>query len=493
VLILVIIAISFAIFILFFYAIRNELRVVFWKSKNDEQLVQLKLGDTVEQQLREEISNLQQKLQRVFSDPITKLPGWQLFEDRLLQSIKETERYHITAAVMWVDLSEFRLINEALGYEIADLLLVEVATRIQSVIRQVDTVSRYTKDIFAVLLSQLTKPESVAIVAQRTLQAIAEPFYIKSHELFINANIGIAICPDDAKDIPNLLQKADQALHIAKQHGKQHYQFYSDTIHEVSMRQLALTNYVNHENLFNQLQLSFAAVVDSAGQQLKQIDVHLNWQQPEQGLVPSDELFELAQRQGKLNAITGWMLQAACKAFLTWQSAGCQMPAIRLPVFLSQLANTQYVYHISQILQDLNFDPKCLILEVKQTLIPTQWQNYEKSFNMLNYLGIQLAINDFGADIFSFSLLRKFNFNYYKLDKHLTDDIVSNANSQAIVRSAITLASDLKAEVIADNINTEAQQSLLLQLGCNLMQGPLYGEAMTLVDMVDKIKNGYRV
>lgn len=439
----------------------------------------------IEKELKEQLALLQNKLHEAFQDPITHLSGWQLFEDRLVQRIKESERYQITLGILFVDIDDFKVINDGLGYEVGDILLREMATRIQSCIRQVDSVGRFTKDSFVVLLSQLSKPATAAVVAQRILQALSDPFQIKENELYITASIGISICPDDARDISTLLQHADEALHLAKEKSKYSYQFYNETMHIKSQRDLTLYTSLNRDAVLQEFAVYYQPIVDVRKETIVGMQALLYWQHPHLGLIRPQEMMQLAEKQGKLNHISEWSLRIACKQFLHWRSLGFYSEMISIPLSMKQLESINFVYQLSQILQDLNFKPEWLLLEISETAPP--FEALEKSFNMLKYLGVKIAISDFGAGSFPLYYLKNFSFDYLKLDSFLVKDLVTNQQSVAIIQSILFLADNLSCQVIVQDVETEEQRTLLKELGCYLMQGELLGAPLSEQEVADKM------
>jgi diguanylate cyclase (GGDEF)-like protein len=246
---------------------------------------ELKTTQQSEQILREEVQLLQNKLKQAFADPVTHLSGWQLFEDRLNRSIRESEHSHLPLAVLFVDIDDFKVINDGLSYEVGDALLREVAIRLQNCIRQVDTVCRFAKDTYVILLTQLIKPETSAVVAQRILQSLLDPFELKGHTLNITVCIGIAIFPADGKTSTALLRSADQALHLAKEKGHHIYQFYQEKLHAQSQRDLVLYNSLSRDAIFNEFVLYFSPIMNVETNVILCMEVLLHWRHSDLGLI----------------------------------------------------------------------------------------------------------------------------------------------------------------------------------------------------------------
>ena len=214
--------------------------------------IQLVQSQQAELQLKEQIRLLEERLHRTFEDPITHLLGWQIFEDRLNQSLKDSARYQFNLSILVVDISDFKMVNSALGYEAGDDLLKEIAIRLQACVRQVDSLTRFSKDTFIILLVQLAKPETTVVVTQRILESLAQPFKIHEQETYINAHIGIAVYPADGENATSLIKSADQALQIAKTQGRHVYQFYQKEMNINSQRELLLHSSLNQETVLQE-------------------------------------------------------------------------------------------------------------------------------------------------------------------------------------------------------------------------------------------------
>lgn len=439
-----------------------------------------------EYHLRQKLSALQNKLSHAMEDPLTNLLGWPLFEDRLNQSIYESARYRLIVGILIIDIDDFKVINNALNHQIGDELLRVVAKRIQTSIRQVDSASRFTKDTFYVLLTQLGKPETAAIVAQRVLQALEQPILINEHELYITACIGISIFPADGQDAATLLRSADYALHIAKEKGKQIYQFYHERIHANSQRELALATGLRRESVMNEFAIYYQPIINVQDNSIVCMDALLHWQHPSLGWVSPQELLGYAEKQGKLNVISEWLLRSACKHFLSWRKFDFNPMLLGIPLFLKQLENSQFIYHISHILQELQFNPAWLLFEIKDDEA-LSLDILEKAFNMLTYLNVKLAIANFGSAPFSLRDLKHFTVNYLKLDPFFIDHIEDDHKAIELINSILFLANSLSIELVVQGVETQQQLDILKKLNCTLMQGSQLSAPILERDVLKKM------
>lgn len=441
-----------------------------------------------ETQLKDQVATLEHKLKQTFADPVTDLLGWKLFEDRLRQAIKDSERHGFTLAVMMMDLDDFKIINEALGYEVGDALLKEVAFRLSETIRDVDNVSRFTKDAFVIMLTQLAKPETAALVAQRVLQSVSQPYLLNDQELYVTACVGISLFPLDGRDVLSLLRNADHALHLAKNKGVQQVQFYEEKMHEQSQRDLILVNSLSREESFRQISLNYQPVFNVHNQTVLCLEASLCWQHPELGMITMEELFTYADKHRKLNALSLWMLREACKQFLKLRKAGLKPAMLAIPLFPKQLENTHFVYELSQILQDLAFQPEWLMLELRNHFSSASFDVMDKAFNMLHYLNVNLAVDHFGADSLPLRYFRLIKILYLKLDSVLVAGIDESQQARALLKSIGYFSQMMSMQMIVSGVNETAQINALKSMGCFLMQGSALCEPLPADSLQDRLQ-----
>jgi diguanylate cyclase (GGDEF)-like protein len=436
---------------------------------------------------------LYQMQQRLFSrephyqDSLTALISWPMFQDRLVQSLNLCARHQMLLGVLYVDLDDFKVINEALSYEVGDLLLKEVSARLQTCIRQVDSISRPNKDTFVVMLNRLSRPEMAAIVAERMLQALANPYLLDDVAVNVSATIGISLYPQDAADAVSLLRCAEQALRMAKSKGKFTYQFYQSHLQAQSVRVLAMTNHLATQEVFNELEVYYQPIMNVASNTMQAMEVSLHWNHPEVGLVLQDELFASADKQRRLNAITDWMMQKACRQFLNWHALKLQPQLLAVPVRLKQFEDTQFIYRLSQLLQQLHFNPSSLLLLVQETGAAVPLAQLEKAFNMLTYLGVRVAMDERLSSHFPLTYLKQFHFHYLRIEKPIIEDVLTNMKTQALVTSMVLLTQQLSMQLMVAGVETEAQKEKLAALGVDCMQGAALGPALTERQLADSL------
>lgn len=420
---------------------------------------------------QETTTALEQQLHLATFDPVTQLSSWLIFEDRLNQSVKESARYQFGLALLLVEIDDFNVINTALGENATHSLLKEVAIKLQSCIRQVDSISRYYDGTFAILLTQFTKTEMAAIVAQRILQALSTPFKIENQELYITVGIGIALFPADGKEASVLLRHAEHALHLAKVKGKHLFQFFQEKLHINSERELALSSGLRKESLYDEFVIYYQPIVDIKNDSTFCMEMLLRWNHPQLGMIETNELLQHAEKQHKLNLISEWSFKKACEQFKQWHALGFEPHYLGVPIAIKQLEDSSFIYKFSQILQDLQIKPEFLLIEIQESQQQISFDIIEKALNMLKYLGVQIAIDNFGSGPFSLSYLKNMDIRYLKLDPAFSIDMEQNPRAVTLLTSLISLAKNLSMETILQGIESDQQILLAEKLGCHLIQG----------------------
>lgn len=421
-----------------------------------------------------ELTALKDKISRnVLEDSLTGLPNRQLFEDRLRQTIGQCQRYQLVFGVLFLNLDSFKIINDALSHEIGDAVLKEVAVRLKAATRQVDTVARFGGDEFVLLLTQLSKPETIAYVAQRVLDAISQPIIIKNQELFITASIGISLYPTDGEDAHTLLQNADNALHQAKSRGRNIYQFYREEMFAVSKRELILYSSLRSASVYRDFTLFYQPIMDVEQNKVIAMDVILNWQHPDFGLISLSEFYRLAENSGKILAIGEWMLRAALQQLQKWNALGLHYNRVMVTISVRQFENPHFAYKVAEILRETKLEPDTLVLKIPEGTLLKRTDLIDKGLNMLKHHGVQIAIEEFGLGHIVLQQLKRFAPTYLKIDESLIKDITINKENESIVSMVLALVKNLQITAIASGVESQKQMQLLKDLGCRAMQGQL--------------------
>lgn len=431
----------------------------------------------------QELTAVKEKFnQSVLYDGLTGLPAKQIFEDRLRVTVNQSKRYQLIFAVMFLDLDGFKIINDALGHDVGDELLKIIATRLKDSIRQVDTVSRFGSDEFVLILPQLTKGETSAYIARRLLEAIAQPIQLDDQQIYITASIGIALYPADGEESRSLLKNAANALHQAKAHGRNSYQFYRKEMLALSQRELILNSSLQNENLFRDFIIYYRPEINTESKKILTMQAVLHWKHADFGLLKPNDFFSLAERNGKIVEINEWIIHHALTHLQQWKRQQLYPTHVSIPVSLRQMENPQFPYRVSKILQEIQMDPAHLVLEISEDILLTRIDLIEKAVHMLKHLGVLIAISDFGAGHLSLQQLKRFPFDYLKISETLVRDITINTESTTILQMIVALAASLQVEVIAEGVETAKQKQQLKDLGCHIMQGSLLSAPLQAED-----------
>ncbi len=437
-----------------------------------------------------------------YYDDLTGLPNRVLFKDRVEHSLKETQRYNGLVAVLFLDLDNFKKINDTLGHRMGDLMLKEVARRLKTCLRESDSIARKNETIsesilarlggdeFTVLLINIMHIEDAAKVSQRILEVISQPITLDSHEVIITASIGISTCCIEDENVDSLLKHADTAMYKAKKDGKNNYKFFNQSMNTAVMRRLDLENNLRKAYINGEFILYYQPQFDIVTGKMVGMEALIRWQHPEMGMVPPMEFIPLAEETGLILPIGEWVLNAACAQNKAWQDAGYLPIKISVNLSSRQFKNNDIIKTISKVLKDTCMDPRYLVLEITESII---MQNKEKTISMLNTLntmGLSLAMDDFGTGYSSLSYLKRFPVDVIKIDRSFIKDVTGSKEDAAIVKAIIAMAHSLELKVIAEGVETKQQLKFLLEHGCDEIQGYLFSRPLPAEDASKLLKRG---
>ena len=420
---------------------------------------------------------------RAHYDSLTGLPNRLLFRDRLVNSLAHARRNRVGVAVMYLDVDHFKLVNDGLGHSFGDLLLADVAQRLQASLRASDTISRIGGDEFSILLPEVTNAEAVAGVARKILDSLARPFAVNGHDLFITASIGISCYPSDGDDAEALLKCADAAMYRAKELGRNQAQLFTASMNERYVRRLALEQHLHHAVEREQLELYYQPVYDRARRRIVSLEALLRWRDPNRGIVMPSEFIELAEETGMIIPIGEWALRTACRHLRQWHDQG--LGAMRLAVNISavQLQQRDLVDLVRSAVGDAGIQPHMLQLEITESAAMQNFELTMKTLHDLRAMGVGVAVDDFGTGQSSLIYLKHFPIDTVKIDKEFLREVTTDETAAAIVSYVINLAHMLQLKVVAEGVETEAQYTFLRHYACDLMQGFLFSEPLP-VDQV---------
>ena len=421
-------------------------------------------------------------------DTLTKLPNRALLQDRIQQTLAYNSRHNQLAAVIFIDLDKFKVINDTLGHDVGDGLLQEAAARLVAEVRSEDTVARQGGDEFIILLSDISHPEDAGGIAQKLLDSLLQTFTIKGKELHISASIGIAIFPNDGNDMESLLKNSDIAMYHAKESGRNNYQFFSAEMNEQAAERHSLIGDLRHAVARNELFLVYQPVVDMVSGDMAGMEVLLRWQHPVLGLISPVKFIPLAEESGLILPISEWVLRSACEQLLEWQKQGYEVPRLAINLSAKQLLQKSLADTIALILGETGVEPRYIGVEITESMLVHNVEEVVVTLQSLSNLGLEISIDDFGTGYSSLSYLKRFPINKLKIDKSFVDDIATDPDDAAIVKAIIAMAHGLSMKVVSEGVETKQQLDFLRLHGCEQYQGYIFSKPLPAAEIVTKLQ-----
>jgi len=417
-------------------------------------------------------------------DPLTDLPNRLLLNNRLATTLADSVGNQAHIALFFLDLDHFKNINDSLGHEVGDKVLLQVAERLRSSLHERDTVSRQGGDEFAILLVGCNSPAMIALVAQRLIDAIALPFLVDGQELNLSASIGIAVYPEDGSDIGQLLKSADTAMYHVKASGRGNYQFFAPEMNTRVFERLSLENNLRRALKLGEFELHYQPQVDAADGLVAGVEALIRWRHPELGMVSPSRFIPIAEDTNLILPIGKWVLEEACRQNRAWQDQG--LPPVVVSVNLSavQFRQNTLVSDVAAVLERSGLDPAYLELELTESTLMSDGQRVDEVLRDLKDLGVSLAIDDFGTGYSSLSYLKRFPIDKIKIDQSFVRDVHSDADNAAITQAIIGIARSLNMGIIAEGVETSRELDYLTEHRCRIVQGyyfspPVSGPTMT--------------
>ena len=417
-------------------------------------------------------------------DMLTDLPNRNLLKDRIAQGIAYSSRYKQTLmAVAFIDLDNFKFVNDSLGHQAGDQVLKMVSARLNSCLRSSDTAARMGGDEFVLILFEdpdemNTAAASIIALLERCIREVAQPYHLGKHEFFITCSIGYALVPEDGDTVEVLLKNADMALYRAKEQGRNNVQRYIPELNEKAVHRLELDNDLRRALENDEFFLCYQPQIDLGSQRIVGMETLIRWRHPQRGLISPAEFIPIAEEVGLIVPIGTWVLRTACAQAKAWQVAG--LPPIKLSVNLSarQFMQPDLAATVRLILTETGFSPRHLELELTESLIMHNAELFIATLRSLKDIGIELAIDDFGTGYSSLSYLKRFPIDRLKIDQSFVRDIHTDVDSAAISQAVITLGHSLGLKVIAEGVETPEQLDFLQTNRCDEIQGYYYSKPL---------------
>jgi diguanylate cyclase (GGDEF)-like protein/PAS domain S-box-containing protein len=421
-------------------------------------------------------------------DALTGLPNRLMFSQLLNQAIKSARRYKRQFAVLFIDLDRFKIINDTMGHDAGDQLLQEIAARLKQTLRAVDVVARLGGDEFIVLIDEVSDSSHVSTVAHKIITSIIKPLTIMKQECRITASIGISIYPKDAEDEQSLMKNADMAMYLAKEEGKNNYQFYSEDIQSKSLERLSIEKNLRFALERNELSLHYQAQVDFKTNVIKGVEALLRWQNPYLGSVTPTQFIPVAEESGLIIPIGKWVMRTACAQNVAWQKQGLPPVCMAVNLSLRQLTDDNLIDDIRTALNDSGMTPNLLELEITESMVMHNPVRIIAVLTKIKTLGVRLAIDDFGTGYSSLAQIKHFPIDTLKVDRSFIRNVPQDVEDKAITEAIIAMGRTLSLTVIAEGVETIEQMNFLKDRSCDEMQGFYFSKPIIPEQFADLLR-----
>ena len=407
-----------------------------------------------------------------YHDHLTGLPNRVLLLDRLESAIYRAKRNKTHVALFVMDIDNFKLVNETLGHDSGDRLLKSVAERLQSHIRDTDTLSRIGGDEFGLIIENIERIEDVAHVVKSFTGLLEHTLVLADQNVYIKAKMGITLYPQDGEDVGTLLKNADIALHkLKKEAGRGNYQFFSPELSNKAFRRLNIENSLRDAIENNELVVYYQPKINLLSGHPEGMEALVRWQHPEQGLIPPDEFISIAEETGLIVPLGEWVIKTACKQFCLWRDNNLEINNISINVSARQFKEQDLIALFRQIIDQCNIQPSHIELELTESALLNNEDHAESKLSQLHDMGLKISIDDFGTGYASLSYLKRLPIDILKIDRSFTDGVLYDSDDIAIIKAITGLANALSLELVAEGIETAEQLDKIMSLGISYGQG----------------------
>lgn len=426
-------------------------------------------------------------------DDLTSLPNRVMFINRLGQVLARSKRHDLHAVLLFIDLDHFKSINDTIGHQGGDELLVETSKRLQETVRADDVVARLSGDEFAILLHEHMNYEqasyTASLIANKIINQLTRSFYIQQRELFIGASIGIAIYPEDAENSQDLLKHADIAMYQAKNAGRNNYQFFQKNLILALKDRHQMESDMRKGLQHGQFRLFFQPQYNAITRELIGAEVLVRWFKSFNEMVPVYQFIPVAEETGLIVPLGQWILETACKKQKEWLLAGYPIKQVSVNISARQFSQPEFVQMVENVLQTTGLPPQHLELEITESMLMGDIKKVILQLQRLNGMGISLAIDDFGTGYSSLSYLKDFPIDILKIDQSFVRDTPANTKDCNIVCAIIEMGHSLGLKIVAEGVETEDQLEFLNRYTCDYIQGYLFSKPLPEPEMVELLKN----
>lgn len=422
-------------------------------------------------------------------DSLTSLPNRSSFVKQAQESVERTRRNNKILGVLLLGLNNFKLINDSFGHYTGDYVLRVVAKRLRSVVRESDSLFRLGGDEFAVILEDMDRPEGATQFAGRIIELMTKPISVNMQSIIVTSSIGISVYPRDADDAELLAKNADAAMYMSKESGRNRYKFYSPEMNQRALEQLALESDLQqalHKKEFN---LYYQPRLSGKDYSIVANEALVRWQHPEMGFIPTEEFIPILEQMGAIEKIGEWALFHACLHNKAWQDEGLLPMRVSVNISYIQFRSGHIVRTVREVLKKTGLAAEYLELELTESILMDNTETVIETLKQLKDVGVSISIDDFGAGFSSLNYLRRLPIDFIKIDRSFIQEIQTNKKDAAIVSAIFNLARGLGIGVVAEGIEMQQQEDILLQYQCDELQGFLYSPALPLDGIRDLITN----
>lgn len=428
-----------------------------------------------------EISEEEKKI-LAYSDALTTLPNRNLFTEILEHEIHQVKRYKRSFALLFIDLDRFKFINDSLGHDAGDELLIKVSNRLKKCIRESDTLARFGGDEFLLILSGPNSDKHAKIVAEKIINAISRSFMLGKHEVHISASVGITFCPKNGHDSSTLLKRADSAMYEAKANGKNQYHAYEeDSINHKTDHRLTLEKDLRHSIENDELLVHYQPIINLANQNTTGVEALLRWQHSNKGLIAPLEFISIAEETGMIKGIGEWVIKQACKQCKQWRTTNSSGFHVAVNVSAYQLTNASLAKFIDDTLSYYSLPPDALDIEITESIFYAENKNIADNINKLHEIGVRLLLDDFGTGFSSLSTLHGLPFDIIKIDRSFMD--INHPRKRIMTQTIIDMAKNFGMKTIAEGVEDQDAVSFLRSHGCDYAQGFHYQRPVAADDL----------
>jgi len=424
-----------------------------------------------------------------YYDSLTGVANRTLLQDRLSKALANAKRHREKVGLLFLDLDRFKNINDSLGHSYGDMLLQEIAVRLQAWAREQDTVARLGGDEFIVALGSIEDGSDAAVAAERIARAIGTEFHLHDRVLNVTCSIGISIYPDHGEDVETLIKHADAAMYSAKEVGRNTFRFFTEGMNAEVSERLTLESSLRSALEKQQLYLLYQPQFSLSSGAITCFEALVRWKHPERGLVPPEKFIEIAENSGMIVAIGEWVLRTACNQAKEWQRAGARSVPVAVNVSAVQFRQDGFCAMIRSVLKETGLEPRFLELELTESLLLSNEDVMFKVLGELQQMGLRLAIDDFGTGYSSLNYLKRLPVSKLKIDRSFIQDVADGPDDAAITIAIINMAKCLDLKVTAEGVETEAQLSLLRRHACDEAQGFFFGEPLESSQVAKMLRN----